>query len=161
MLYQLSWLKWDKVFKNGPSKICGGQVLKNLKWYGLLGRPYDYKSFKGCLPQIWRDPFLNNLSQMIFQLWYACNHDWYKAINHVISNKIFLSVFNFCFFITFLVVVFLFYFLFYLVLLMYLLPLSSKYNIRKKCDISKFMKELCTCFRPACSHVLFVVKFLT
>ena len=27
---------WDKVFKNGPSKICGGQPLKNLKGYGLL-----------------------------------------------------------------------------------------------------------------------------
>ena len=24
-----------KLFKNGPSKICGGQPLKNLKWYGL------------------------------------------------------------------------------------------------------------------------------
>ena len=22
---------WDKVFKNGPSKICGRQLLKNLK----------------------------------------------------------------------------------------------------------------------------------
>ena len=27
---------WDKVLKNGPSKICGRQPLKNLKWYGLL-----------------------------------------------------------------------------------------------------------------------------
>ena len=27
--------KWDKVFKNGPSKICGRQPLKNLKVYGL------------------------------------------------------------------------------------------------------------------------------
>ena len=26
---------WDKVFKNGLSKICGRQLLKNLKWYGL------------------------------------------------------------------------------------------------------------------------------
>ena len=25
-----------KLFKNGPSKICGRQPLKNLKWYGLL-----------------------------------------------------------------------------------------------------------------------------
>ena len=24
-------LKWDKVFKNGPSQICGRQPLKNLK----------------------------------------------------------------------------------------------------------------------------------
>ena len=27
---------WGKVFKNGPSKICGRQSLKNLKRYGLL-----------------------------------------------------------------------------------------------------------------------------
>ena len=27
--------KWDKVFKNGPSKTCGRQPLKNLKGYGL------------------------------------------------------------------------------------------------------------------------------
>ena len=26
---------WDKVFKNGLSKICGRQPLKNLKGYGL------------------------------------------------------------------------------------------------------------------------------
>ena len=26
---------WVKVFKNRPSKICGRQPLKNLKWYGL------------------------------------------------------------------------------------------------------------------------------
>ena len=23
---------WGKVFKNGPSKICGGQPLKNFSW---------------------------------------------------------------------------------------------------------------------------------
>ena len=27
---------WDRVFKNGSSKICGKQPLKNLKGYGLL-----------------------------------------------------------------------------------------------------------------------------
>ena len=29
-------IKWDKVFKNGPSKICGRQLLKNLRRHGLL-----------------------------------------------------------------------------------------------------------------------------
>ena len=29
---------WDKVFKNGPSQICGRQSLKNLKGYGLLNK---------------------------------------------------------------------------------------------------------------------------
>ena len=27
---------WDKVFKNGPSKICARQPLKNVKWFGVL-----------------------------------------------------------------------------------------------------------------------------
>ena len=27
---------WDKVFKNGPSKICGRWLVKNLKKDGLL-----------------------------------------------------------------------------------------------------------------------------
>ena len=30
----LEWVKRVKVFKNGPSKICERQPLKNLKWYG-------------------------------------------------------------------------------------------------------------------------------
>ena len=42
--------KRDKAFKNRPSKICGRQPLKKLKWYGLL---------KGCLPQNLLAPFLN------------------------------------------------------------------------------------------------------
>ena len=35
---------WVKVFKNGPSKICGRQS---------LGRPYRSIFLKGCLPQIY------------------------------------------------------------------------------------------------------------
>ena len=31
-----SVLNWDKVFRNGPSKVCGRQSLKTLKGYGLL-----------------------------------------------------------------------------------------------------------------------------
>ena len=30
-----SWFLWLKAFKNGLSKICGRQLLKKLKWYGL------------------------------------------------------------------------------------------------------------------------------
>ena len=26
---------WDKVFKNGSSKVCGGQPLEKLRGYGL------------------------------------------------------------------------------------------------------------------------------
>ena len=41
MLYKtfpqiLNMTIWDKVFQNGPSKICERQPLENLKKYGLL-----------------------------------------------------------------------------------------------------------------------------
>ena len=44
-----NWIIWVKVFKNGPSKICGRQSLKSLKWYGL---PKQSGLFKGCLPKL-------------------------------------------------------------------------------------------------------------
>ena len=47
---------WDKVFKNGLSKICGRQLLENLKE-------------KGCLPQILLGSFLNTLSHL-YKYWY-------------------------------------------------------------------------------------------
>ena len=56
-------IKWDEVFKIGPSKICGRQPLKNLKVYGLLEQ-YHFKFLKDCLPQFLLGPFLNTLSQM-------------------------------------------------------------------------------------------------
>ena len=37
--------KWVKIFKNGPSKICGRQPLKNLKWYGLLRQTKSLQMF--------------------------------------------------------------------------------------------------------------------
>ena len=49
------------------SKICGRQPLKNLKgWWDMvcLSRPYPFKLFKGCLPQILLGPFMNTLSHM-------------------------------------------------------------------------------------------------
>ena len=50
-------MKWEKVFKNGPSKICGRQPLKHLS--------LPFKFFKGSLSQILLGPFLNTLSQMV------------------------------------------------------------------------------------------------
>ena len=44
-LDQFDASNWDKVFKNGPSQICGRQPLENLKRYGLS-------------PQILLGPFL-------------------------------------------------------------------------------------------------------
>ena len=37
--------KCDTVFKNGPSKICGRQPLKNLKRYGLLKQTISLQNF--------------------------------------------------------------------------------------------------------------------
>ena len=36
---------WDKVFKNGPSKICERQPLKNLKRYALLKQTISFQIF--------------------------------------------------------------------------------------------------------------------
>ena len=46
---------WDKIFKSGPSKICGRQPSKNLK----------FKFFKGSIPQILLDPLLNTWTHLI------------------------------------------------------------------------------------------------
>ena len=67
---QMSIIIWDKVFKNGPSKICGGHPIKNLKGYGLVSRTYPFKLFKGCLLHILLDPFLNTLFHIFIKLGY-------------------------------------------------------------------------------------------
>ena len=43
---------WDKVFKRGPSKICGRQPLKNLKGYGLP-KQILLGPLLNTLPHIW------------------------------------------------------------------------------------------------------------
>ena len=53
---------WDKVFKNGPRKICRSKPLKNMKDMVGLSRPYPFKFFKGCLSKILLGPFLNAFS---------------------------------------------------------------------------------------------------
>ena len=45
---------WVKVFKNGPSKICGKQPLKSL-----------IRFFKGCVPQSLLGPFLNTFTNIM------------------------------------------------------------------------------------------------
>ena len=53
--------KWDKVFKNRPSKTGGRQPLKA---YVLLEADHtQFQFFKGCLPQILLGLFLNTLAQ--------------------------------------------------------------------------------------------------
>ena len=51
-LFTLTYIHiiWDKLFKNGPSKICGRQPLKNLKRYGLPKADHALSNFlKACI----------------------------------------------------------------------------------------------------------------
>ena len=44
---------WDKVFKNGPIKICGRQLLKNLKKFTWsIFVPYDLLSPNDFIPNL-------------------------------------------------------------------------------------------------------------
>ena len=48
---------WGEVFKNGQSKVCGRQPLKNFEGVGSA-------ILNGCLPQILLGPFLNTSPNM-------------------------------------------------------------------------------------------------
>ena len=53
---------WGKVFKNGPSKICGRQPLKKFEVIWSAEADHITSNFlKGCLLQILLGPFLNTL----------------------------------------------------------------------------------------------------
>ena len=53
-----------QIGQNGPRKIWGRQPLRDLKGYVLLRLTILFKFFKGCLPQILFDLFLNTLSHL-------------------------------------------------------------------------------------------------
>ena len=55
------YLRWDKVFKNGPSEIYGAYPLNSLKRYGLLKQ----------LLEILLGPFMNTLSHMFVMLFFT------------------------------------------------------------------------------------------
>ena len=56
---------WDKVFKNGPGRICGSQPLKNLKGYRLLKQMISHSNFlKAAFHKFLFDPFLNTLPRL-------------------------------------------------------------------------------------------------
>ena len=54
--------------KNGPSKTCRREPLRSLIDMVCLGRPGDFKFFKGSLPQILLGQFLNALTRMLLIL---------------------------------------------------------------------------------------------
>ena len=61
-------LIWNKVFKNGTSKICGRQPLTI--WSDMVC--LSFQIFKGCLPQILLVPFLNTLWNIFLLRIYSC-----------------------------------------------------------------------------------------
>ena len=56
---RLSYIS-DKIFKNGPSEICGKQHLKNLKGYGLLKQYLHFSKNQNSI-QTFRKPFLTQV----------------------------------------------------------------------------------------------------
>ena len=75
--------KWVKVFKNGPSEICGRQPFKIWSDMVCLSRRFHFKFFKGCLLQIFEyGPFLNILTQI-----YSKNHFILMNVN-VFSKRV-------------------------------------------------------------------------
>ena len=77
--------KWEKVFKSGPSKICGKHLLKNWKGYGLLRQPCPFNFFKGCLLQKLVSPFLNTWSEI--RLWKCTGSLLYTCIHYQIECR--------------------------------------------------------------------------
>ena len=62
---QLLYLIWNKVFKNGPSKICGRQPLKNLKGYGL---PKARHTSSNVLKAVFHSHYLSILKYFVPRL---------------------------------------------------------------------------------------------
>ena len=59
---------WVLMFSGGTERDewpeLGIVLKKNKSLYFLLSRPYHFKFFKGCLPQILLGPFLNTLTKL-------------------------------------------------------------------------------------------------
>ena len=62
----LGTTKWGKVFKTGPSKICGRQPLRNLKWYGLLRQTISLQNFSRLSSTNFTWSIFEYLSQIMF-----------------------------------------------------------------------------------------------
>ena len=69
--------KWLKVFNNGPSKICGGQPLKNLKCYGLSKADHTHSNF---LKAIFYKFYL-------VHSWILCPKNWWRPQSRWLMQK--------------------------------------------------------------------------
>ena len=85
-------LKWDKVFKNEPSKICGRQSLKNFTWSVL-----EYFVTNDTLVYVFRRSFRNTIKPS--KHWSCCRrledvfrlglHKTYSRLDILIKTNIF------------------------------------------------------------------------
>ena len=86
----LCWVRmnnWVKVFKNGPNNICGEQPLKTWSEMVFLSRPYHFKFFTGCLPQILLGPFMNTLTQLFCLFLIPCKCVTYWNFDDIFSMR--------------------------------------------------------------------------
>ena len=65
---------WNRVFKNGPGKICERHPLKN-------SQAYPVKFFKGFLPQILLRPFLYTLTHLFVLILCTLNNGQAKNLS--------------------------------------------------------------------------------
>ena len=79
--------KWDIVFKNGPSKTCGIEPLKDFNDMISFNRSYRCKFCKGCIPQILPYQFLNTLFQM-HSFTYALQKKTLLEFRNFLQNKL-------------------------------------------------------------------------
>ena len=71
---------WNRVFKNGPGKICERHPLKN-------SQAYPVKFFKGCLPQILLRPFLYTLTHLFVLILFTLNNGQAKNLSLLEGKK--------------------------------------------------------------------------
>ena len=86
---------WDKVFKNGPSKVCERQPLKILKWYGLLRQIcpilYTIHWRKGNQKKI-LEFFIRGAPNTAFQIRHL-THRWTLLCYFLLNSGHFFSIF--------------------------------------------------------------------
>ena len=88
-------IKWVKVFKNGPSKICGRQHLKKLKLYGL---PSKYTPHKFYIMHFRRSKFPPQFELLLVSNFISLKElfkDFFKILT-VLKNHCKQEAFNSC-----------------------------------------------------------------
>ena len=77
---EVFFCKLFEIFLNNHSVKYYGRVFQEKS--NKIGRPYPFKFFKGCLPQILLGPFLNTLSHLIFQMHFSLFNMSYWGLHY-------------------------------------------------------------------------------